>query len=123
LVLEMLGGHVGDEEMIIEGMPRFQVGQEDILFIRGNGRQFYPLTAAMHGRYPILREKDGSAHVARSNQMPLHATAEVALPMADGTVAELQQRLTGSATALTPVQFVQQIHAAVDANYRRAREH
>ena len=122
LVLEMLGGRVGDEEMVIDGMPRFEVGQEDILFVRGNGRQFYPLTAAMHGRYPIHRQKDGRAHVTRSNQVPLHYATEVALPMADGTVAESQQSLTSNTTPLTPEQFVQQIRTAVNVNYHRASE-
>src|SRR5690349_11410776 len=31
LVLDMLGGRVGEDEMVIEGMPKFAVGQEDIL--------------------------------------------------------------------------------------------
>ena len=32
-----MGGRVGDEEMTIQGMPKFDIGHEDILFVRGNG--------------------------------------------------------------------------------------
>lgn len=119
LVLQMLGGRVGDEEMIIGGAPRFQVGQEDILFIRGNGRQFYPLTAAMHGRYPIQHDKGGRVYVARSNRVPLQDTSEVTLPMAEGNAAKIQQSMSSTTTALTPVQFAQQIRAAVNVNHTR----
>lgn len=118
LVLEMLGGRMGEEEMVVEGMPKFTVGQEDILFVRGNGRQFYPLTAAMHGRYPVIREKGGPAQVARSNQMPLRDTAEVVLPMNDDGAAGIKQEARASRLALSPEDFTRQIRAAVKLNYR-----
>lgn len=120
LVLEMLGGQVGDEALVVQGMPKFDVGQEDILFVRGNGRQFYPLTAAMHGRYPVVREKGGRAHVARSNQAALHATAEVALPMTEESEVAVQQAVSADTPALSPDDFTRQIRAAVNVNYRRA---
>ena len=54
VVLELVGGRVGDDELTIEGAPKFQIGEEDIFFVRGNGQQFYPLVGIMHGVYPIL---------------------------------------------------------------------
>ena len=120
LVLEMLGGQVGDEAMVVQGVPRFEVGQEDILFVRGNGRQFYPLTAAMHGRYPVMREKGKPAHVARSNHAALHATAEVALPLTEESEVGVKQPMNANTPALSPDDFTQQIRAAVNVNYRRA---
>jgi hypothetical protein len=120
LVLEMLGGKVGEDEMVIEGMPKFAVGQEDILFIRGNGHQFFPLTAAMHGRYPVVREKSGRAYVMRNNQIPLHDTAEVALPMSeDSSPDEIKRQASVSIPGLSPENFVQQIRSAVNVNYQR----
>ena len=119
LVLEMLGGQVGNEAVVVQGVPKFEVGQEDILFVRGNGRQFYPLTAAMHGRYPVVREKGGHAHVARSNHAALHATAEVALPMTEGSEAGVEQQMSADTPALSPDDFVRQIKAAVNVNYHR----
>ncbi len=123
LVLEMLGGRVGEEEMRVVGAPRFKIGDEDILFVRGNGRNIVPLFAIMHGRYPILKETGTSReYVARSNHAPMQDAAEVSLPMAGDTAPQMQLRMTSTATALTPAQFVQQIKAAVDPAYRRARQ-
>ena len=122
LILQVLGGQVGDEAMVIDGAPQFKVGQEDILFIRGNGRQFYPLTAVMHGRYPIRREPTTNReYVVRSNDVPLKATDEVAQPMAEGSTAELQRRMTSPAQAMTPSAFIQQIRAAIGAKTPNAR--
>jgi hypothetical protein len=120
LVLEMLGGKVGEQEMTLAGAPKFTVGQEDVLFIQGNGQNVYPLVAIMHGRYPILKEAGtGREYMARSNLVPLTDTAEVALPMTEGAAATMQMKLKTPAQALTPVAFAQRIKAAVVPNYRR----
>lgn len=111
---------MGDEEMVVQDMPRFVVGQEDILFVRGNGRQFYPLTAAMHGRYPVIRESGGRVHMARSNQKPLHDIAEVAHPIEDDGTAGIKREMQASSNALSPDDFTRQIRAAVNPNYRHS---
>lgn len=122
LVLRILGGKVGDREMILEGAPRFEVGEESILFVQGNGRQIYPLVAMMHGIYPIKREESGREFVTRGNRVPLQSTAEVAIPMVEGNSAQLQLRLKHPAQALTPVQFAREIRAAVKSDNTRLRE-
>lgn len=82
VVLEVLGGRVGDDELVVEGAPRFQVGEENLFFVRGNGRTFHPLMGIMHGLYPILHDfKDGRDYVLRSNGMPLYHETDVSLPM------------------------------------------
>jgi len=81
LVLQMLGGKVGDRQMIVQGAPVFAVGDEHILFIRGNGLQFNPLVALMHGQYPIKKDSTGRAFVARSDGSPLHDEKEVSQPI------------------------------------------
>lgn len=122
LVLEMLGGKVGDQEMTVQGAPKFEVGQEDILFIQGNGRNVSPLFALMHGRYPVKKEPgSGREYVTRSNHVPLQDTAEVALPMPEGAAAEMQRRMKNPAQAMTPAQLVQRIKGAVNPAYRRVR--
>ncbi len=110
LTLEMLGGRVGQEELTVQGAPKFQVGDEDILFVNGNGRNVSPLYGMMHGRYPILKEAaTGRTYVARSNKVPLHDPAEVSLPMTEGATAELQRRALITTGALTPEDFIRQI--------------
>lgn len=123
LILQMLGGKVGEEEMIVSGAPKFAVGDEDILFIKGNGRNISPLYAIMHGRYRIMKEKGAERqYITRSNKVPLQDTAEVALPMAEGSAAELQLKMKSTAQALTPAQFIQRVKASVNPAYRRVRQ-
>lgn len=82
LVLDFLGGRVGDDELIVQGAPRLTVGEEDIFFVHGNGKVFYPLVGVMHGFYPIYHDKKaGQDYVVRSNGMPLYAEQDVVLPM------------------------------------------
>jgi hypothetical protein len=124
LVLRLLGGRVGKDVMILEGAPQFKVGEEDILFVQGNGRQIYPLVAIMHGRYPVQRETgSGREFMARSNRVPLQNTSEVVLPMTAGSAAQLQMRMKNSAEALSPAEFIRQIRAAVKSSNLRLRDH
>ncbi|MBI3884929.1 MAG: hypothetical protein HY302_04275 [Opitutae bacterium] len=124
VVLEMLGGQIGDHELEVVGAPKFKTGDEDILFVSGNGRTISPLFAMMHGRYPVLREPGtGRRYIARSNLEPLAATADVARPIEPASVTSPQPLAAGTAAALTPEQFAAQIKAAVNPNYLRARLH
>jgi hypothetical protein len=83
LVLDLVGGRIGDKELTIDGAPKFAVGEESILFIRGNGRQIIPLVAMKHGHYPVRRDKRaGTDQVMRSGGKFLYDEKEVALPEA-----------------------------------------
>jgi hypothetical protein len=124
LVLEMLGGIVGPEEMRIDGTPVFHVGDEDILFIRDNGKVFCPLTAVMHGRYPVLKDRaTRREYVARSNKVPLTNTDEVALPMAEGAAAAVLRQAKTPDQALAPAEFTQRIRSAATSSTTPSRLH
>ncbi|MBS0631494.1 MAG: hypothetical protein JSS11_06245 [Verrucomicrobia bacterium] len=110
LTLELLGGKVGEQELTVEGMPQFHVGDEDILFVSGNGKNISPLYGMMHGRYPILKDATGRRYVARSDGEPLRTTAQISTPMAEGTADTRSAQATAS--ALTPEDFIAQIKAA-----------
>lgn len=122
LVLRVPGGRVGEAEMIVEGAPVFVTGAEYILFIQGNGRQFYPLVAMMYGLYTVERTPDGRTIITRSNHVPLHDTAEVSLPLTTGGAAEILRRLGRPAEAMTPETFVERIRAAIKPNHPRLRD-
>lgn len=123
LVLEMLGGRVGQDAMTIAGAPKFKVGDEDILFVEGNGRNAIPLFAIMHGRYPIMKEAGtGRQYMARGNHEPMQDTAEVALPIEGSPATQILQQKGNTASALTPAQFVERIKTAVDPSYHRAQQ-
>ena len=107
LVLEMLGGKIGTQEMRVEGAPKFQVGDEDILFVHGNGQQITPLVAMMHGRYPVMHDPStGRAYMAREGRAPLYDEQEVALPMGAASSVKAKQP---AAQPLSPEDFVARI--------------
>ncbi|MBA3848721.1 MAG: hypothetical protein C0502_01840 [Opitutus sp.] len=117
VMLRVLGGRMPDgSEFVVAGVPRFTVGDEEIFFVQGNGRQFYPVTAVMHGRYPVRFDKKlNRSYVARINQVPLAATAEIGLPLAEGKLAQLLRRQRTADDALTPAEFIaaiREVHAA-----------
>jgi hypothetical protein len=107
VTLQFLGGTVGDETLNVSGMPKFNVGDREFVFVQKNGQQFCPLVAMMHGRYRILRdEAEGRDIVARDSRAPLTDLAEIAQPMSElpaqiraGTAART------SAAALSPAAF------------------
>lgn len=111
VVLTMLGGKTSNgDELVVEGAPKFTVGDESILFVKDNGTAFYPLYAVMHGVYPVKRDKaSGREYVARANGLPLAATAEVALPLAEGEMARELRKHIRISDALTPAEFARSI--------------
>jgi hypothetical protein len=122
VVLEILGGRVGDERMVVEGAPTFKVGDEDILFVRGNGHTIVPLVAMMHGRYPILREAaTGRRYMARENKQPLTDTAEISQPISNAHAGALKAPAKAASQAMTPEDFIQRIKSAVNSRYVRTK--
>lgn len=124
LVLQLLGGKVGTDEMVVEGTPKFNVGDEDILFVHANGKQFCPLVALLHGRYPIKQEVNtGRRYVARGDGTPLANEQEVSQPLlAAGSRTRSKAQTAGStASALTPDDFVARIKAAAVENSKSTR--
>ncbi|MGH8020031.1 MAG: hypothetical protein ACREIA_17485 [Opitutaceae bacterium] len=103
LSLDFLGGRMGDEEIRVAGMPEFEIGQEDYLFVEPDTRVFCPLYAAGHGRYRILAEsRTGRAYVARANGAPLIGVSQVAVPLSQNLLAPMAAR---SSDALSPEAF------------------
>lgn len=78
LVLEMLGGKIGDEQLVVQGAPRLAVGEEHILFVRGNSRVISPFVGLGHGAYRIERDpQSGADRVLRANGRPLYHESEI----------------------------------------------
>lgn len=79
LVLRVVGGRIGETELFVDGAPKFVEGQENILFVRDNGRSFFPLVGLMHGYFPVYRDAaTGRAEVLRFNGRPLVHERELA---------------------------------------------
>lgn len=111
LTLPFLGGEVDGESMHVAGMPRFKVGDRDLLFVSGNRRRFCPLIALMHGRYRV--QTDGASrreYVARDDGVPLESEHDVQLPQPGNAMANRLKRVSA---ALAPDEFERRIVAEV----------
>jgi len=123
VTLEFLGGTVGEETMSVSGMPKFNLGAREIVFVQKNGVQFCPLVGLMHGRYRVVRdEATAREHVARDNGAPLTDTSEVEMPIATlpGPV-RAATAANASANALTPAAFESSITNEVQRPTPRLR--
>jgi hypothetical protein len=109
LVLQILGGRIGQTTMLVDGAPTFNVGDDDILFIHGNGQQFIPLVALSYGQFTIVRDPaSGQEFVARSNGSPLYDVLDVsssAIPAPPAAGSNVHP--------LTPADFAGKIRASV----------
>lgn len=77
-VLRMLGGTVGDQAMVIDGVPKFAVGDKTLLFVEHNGTQVVPLVGMMYGYFHLMTDvTTGQEIVHRFNGNALHTTAEI----------------------------------------------
>jgi hypothetical protein len=116
LVLKLAGGRIGDEELTIDGAPHFVVGQESILFIRGNGRQVIPLVGMKHGHYPVRRDKrTGETQIMRSSGKLLYDVKEVALPDAAASATPARDP---RAQPLSSTEFVTRIRSTLKTTDR-----
>ena len=109
LVMEFVGGRMGAEELVIEGAPKFHLGEENILFVQGNGQQIYPLVGIMHGLYVVYKEaQSGQELILRSNGLPLYSEQDVALPLMSWDAVK---RANPQAQPMTTAAFTQKIRA------------
>ena len=105
-VLEFLGGTVGEYRMEVVGMPRFRVGDEDVLFVDEHDRPVSPVVGFAHGRFRVLEDPaTGRRSVARFNFEPLAAVTDIGAAVAPARVP--------SARALTLAAFEDEIARAV----------
>lgn len=118
LVLDVVGGKVGDKELTIGGMPKFVVGEEDILFIKGNGRQIVPLVGMMHGKYAVRRDKrTGRDEVFRHNGDPLYSEQ---LAATAGSAASATTPNAAKASPLTAAEFTSRIRTSAKSFNRES---
>ena len=104
--LEFLGGTVGEYRMEVGGMPKFRVGDRDVLFVDERGRPASPVVGFMHGRFRVLEDPaSGRQSVARYNFQPLAGVGELGAATAPARVS--------SANALSLGAFEDEITRAV----------
>jgi len=109
LVLDAVGGKIGDEELEIAGAPNFEVGSESIFFVHARRDLISPLVALRHGHYPVRRDaRTGREVVHRASGRALYSERDVALPL---TAASQELVRNPQAQPLSPAQFAARIRA------------
>ena len=79
--LTFQGGTVGDLRMDIADMPRFQIGDRDVLFVSSEQRTISPLVGFSYGRFRLVRDSaTGGDQVRTHDGRPIASTAELGRP-------------------------------------------
>lgn len=108
----MLGGRVGDRELVVDGLPQLRVGEESILFIRDNGRALCPIYALGHGFYPVAEDAATKRrYVVRENGQPLREVTEVSQPLTEKAAGAETGQQRAALNALSPEDFIREIKA------------
>jgi hypothetical protein len=77
-VLEFKGGRVGEDSLVVPGMPRFRVGDRDLLFVDERGGPVSPVLGFAFGRFRVVGDPvSGRESVASFNYEPLASTADI----------------------------------------------
>lgn len=120
LVLDLIGGRIGQDELVVVGVPTFHAGEQHVLFVHGEQKKMFPLVALMHGVYPIIREGHaGEEFVFRSNGQPLFRAQDVSQSMTEPHVGPQPVSL---ARPLTAAAFIRQIRERIAAQSPAQRE-
>jgi hypothetical protein len=124
ITLDFLGGTIGDESLVVTGMPKFNLGASEYVFVQRNGRQFCPLVAMGHGRYRLARDPAAARdYIARDNGTPITDPAEIELPLiALPTPVRAASAASAITRALSPEAFETSISAEVQRPTLPARQ-
>lgn len=84
LVLEFLGGQVGEKSFVLSGWPTFTTGDRGVFFVENRLGRICPLVRLRHGRYRIEAGTASSPErVSRDDFTPLRTTADIVAPLAE----------------------------------------
>jgi hypothetical protein len=74
--IELLGGTIGETTMAVPGMPRFAVGDRDLLCLERTGALF-PVLGASQGRFRILTDRAGRDRVVFNDGRPVGGVNQI----------------------------------------------
>lgn len=78
LVVEVLGGTIGDETQRVSHVPEFRVNDRDVLFLNGRQRAASPIAGSDQGRFRVIVESGtGVARVLTAGFEPLQSAAHI----------------------------------------------
>jgi hypothetical protein len=56
LVIEVMGGTIGDQTLTVSDVPEFRVGDRDVLFLNNHPHAVSPLIGSDQGRFRVINE-------------------------------------------------------------------
>ena len=65
-MIEFPGGTIGDDTMRVAGVPQFQIGDRDVLFLSDVVRPVSPVVGLMQGRFRIIRDPGSGVDTVRT---------------------------------------------------------
>jgi hypothetical protein len=78
LVVEVLGGTIGEQTLRVSHVPEFKVGDRDVLFLNGALHAASPIVGSDQGRFRVMNESaTGTARVLSAQFAPLVSAAEI----------------------------------------------
>ena len=102
MTLTLLGGTVGDVTQRAAGVPRFLVGDTDVLFLAASRSVVSPIVGMSRGRFRVVMGHGGAGrYVANSGLQPIRAVSEYAHPT----------KLGAGDRALTLDEFINTVNA------------
>ena len=94
LVVEVLGGTIGDQTLHVSHVPEFKVGDRDVLFLNSATHAASPLVGSDQGRFRVINEAaTGTARKLNAAFAPLVSPADIG--------ATVESRRGGLARSLT----------------------
>lgn len=99
LQLKFLGGNIGGLVMEVDGVPAFEVGDRDVLFLSANRTSVSPVVGLFQGRFRVERDRaTGIDRVLTYNRQPFTAAGAIG-------VQRLLARPASSSGPLSYAQF------------------
>lgn len=78
IVVEVLGGTIGDQTLHVSHVPEFKVGDRDVLFLNGALHAASPLVGSDQGRFRVMNESaTGTARVLSASFAPLVSASDI----------------------------------------------
>ena len=105
IVLRMLGGEVGGVRLEIPGLPQFRRDARYLVFVKGNGKDMFPVVGGPAGMYLVAGATEGAARIVLTWS---------GMPLADAIAAEVRASLAGAAQATSAVTLEQFVAAVTN---------
>ena len=78
LVVDVLGGTIGDQTLHVSHVPTFKVGDRDVLFLNGALHAASPIVGSDQGRFRVINEvASGTARMLDAGFAPLVSPAAI----------------------------------------------